>query len=98
MPSRQWTICGAAMPRSEYQASAGQHIYVSIGRGYKAGGFNLGPDLPANQILFNPESDVNFETGYKADLFEHRVARRCGHVLYASYGAAAANRGAAGGG
>jgi iron complex outermembrane recepter protein len=57
----------------EYQADAEQHLYVSIGRGYKAGGFNLGPDLPANQILFQPESDVNFETGYKADLFEHRL-------------------------
>ena len=41
--------------------------------GYKAGGFNLGPDLPANQILFQPESALNFEAGYKADLFEHRL-------------------------
>jgi iron complex outermembrane receptor protein len=57
----------------EYQADAEQHLYVSLGRGYKAGGFNLGPDLPANQILFQPESDVNIETGYKADLFEHRL-------------------------
>jgi len=57
----------------EYQADAEQHLYVSIGRGYKAGGFNLGPDLPANQILFQPESDVNLETGYKADLFAHRL-------------------------
>jgi iron complex outermembrane recepter protein len=57
----------------DYLAGAGQHVYVSVGRGYKAGGFNLGPDLPANQILFNPESDVNFEAGYKADLFEHRL-------------------------
>ncbi len=57
----------------EYQVDAEQHLYVSIGRGYKAGGFNLGPDLPANQILFQPESDVNFETGYKADLFAHRL-------------------------
>jgi outer membrane receptor protein involved in Fe transport len=57
----------------EYQLEAGQNLYVNVGRGYKAGGFNLGPGLPANQILFQPESDVNFETGYKADLFDHRL-------------------------
>jgi iron complex outermembrane recepter protein len=57
----------------EYQVQAGQSLYVSVGRGYKPGGFNLGPALPANQILFQPESDVNFESGYKADLFEHRL-------------------------
>ncbi len=57
----------------EYQLEAGRHIYVSVGRGYKAGGFNLGPDLPPDQILFQPESDVNFETGYKADLLAHRL-------------------------
>jgi iron complex outermembrane recepter protein len=57
----------------EYQAAPGQNLYVSVGRGYKAGGFNLGAGLPANQIVFQPESDVNFETGYKADLFAHRL-------------------------
>jgi iron complex outermembrane recepter protein len=57
----------------EYQAAPGQNLYVSVGRGYKAGGFNLGPGLPGNQILFQPESDVSFETGYKADLFAHRL-------------------------
>jgi iron complex outermembrane receptor protein len=57
----------------EYQVGAGQNLYASVGRGYKAGGFNLGPGLPANQILFQPESDLNYETGYKADLFEHRL-------------------------
>jgi outer membrane receptor for ferric coprogen and ferric-rhodotorulic acid len=43
----------------------GQHIYALISRGYKAGGFNLSPGLPANQILFNPESDLNLEIGHK---------------------------------
>jgi iron complex outermembrane receptor protein len=57
----------------EYQVEAGQNAYVSVGRGYKAGGFNLGPGLPANQILFQPESDVNFETGYKADFAAQRL-------------------------
>ena len=29
--------------------------------------------MPANQILFQPESDVNYEVGYKADLLSHRL-------------------------
>jgi iron complex outermembrane recepter protein len=57
----------------EYQLDPGQNLYVSVGRGYKAGGFNLGPGLPANQLQFQPESDINYETGYKADLLEHRL-------------------------
>ena len=46
----------------------GQHVYALISRGYKAGGFNLSPGLPANQVQFNPESDLNLETGHKAQL------------------------------
>jgi iron complex outermembrane receptor protein len=57
----------------QYQVQDDQNLYASVGRGYKAGGFNLGPGLPSNQILFQPESDVNVETGYKADLFAHSV-------------------------
>jgi iron complex outermembrane receptor protein len=57
----------------QYQVAPDQNLYASVGRGYKAGGFNLGPGLPANQILFQPESDVNVETGYKADLLGHSL-------------------------
>jgi iron complex outermembrane receptor protein len=46
----------------------GQHIYALIARGYKAGGFNLSPGLPANQLQFTPESDLNLEVGHKAQL------------------------------
>jgi iron complex outermembrane recepter protein len=46
----------------------GEHVYALVSRGYKAGGFNLSPGLPANQILFAPESDINFEIGNKAQL------------------------------
>jgi iron complex outermembrane receptor protein len=48
--------------------SDGQHVYALISRGYKAGGFNLSPGLPANQLLFAPESDLNFEVGHKAQV------------------------------
>jgi outer membrane receptor protein involved in Fe transport len=50
----------------DWQIADGQHVYALISRGYKAGGFNLSPGLPPNQILFNPESDLNFEIGHKA--------------------------------
>jgi outer membrane receptor protein involved in Fe transport len=53
--------------------SDGQHVYALISRGYKAGGFNLGPGLPANQLLFAPESDLNFEVGHKAQLQDRQL-------------------------
>ena len=46
----------------------GQHVYALISRGYKAGGFNLSPGLPAAQLLFAPESDLDFEAGHKAQM------------------------------
>jgi len=46
----------------------GEHVYALISRGYKAGGFNLSAGLPANQLQFAPESDLNFEIGHKAQL------------------------------
>jgi iron complex outermembrane receptor protein len=53
--------------------SDGQHVYALISRGYKAGGFNLSPGLPANQLLFAPESDLNFEVGHKGQLNDGRL-------------------------
>ena len=51
----------------------GQHVYALISRGYKAGGFNLSPGLPAAQLLFAPESDLNFEIGHKAQLNDGKL-------------------------
>jgi iron complex outermembrane receptor protein len=56
-----------------YDLTAGQHLYLQVARGYKAGGFNLGPGLPGDQILFSPESDLNLELGYKSDLAGGRL-------------------------
>jgi outer membrane receptor protein involved in Fe transport len=50
----------------DYTIAKGQQIYALISRGYKAGGFNLSAGLPANQLLFGPEYDLNYEIGYKA--------------------------------
>jgi iron complex outermembrane receptor protein len=56
-----------------YKLDPVQSIYATISRGYKAGGFNLSQGLLPNQLSFNPETDLSLETGYKADLFEHRL-------------------------
>jgi outer membrane receptor protein involved in Fe transport len=53
--------------------SAGSSAYATVSRGYKAGGFNLSGPLLPGQIQFSPESDLNFEVGYKAELLEHTV-------------------------
>jgi iron complex outermembrane receptor protein len=56
-----------------YKLDSSQSVYATLARGYKAGGFNLSQGLLPNQLSFNPESDVNLEVGYKADLLEHRL-------------------------
>jgi iron complex outermembrane recepter protein len=56
-----------------YKLDTEQALYAQVARGYKAGGFNTSLGLLPNQLLFNPESDVNWEIGYKADLLEHRL-------------------------
>jgi outer membrane receptor protein involved in Fe transport len=56
-----------------YKLAPGESLYATVVRGYKAGGFNLSQDLLPNQLSFNPESDVNLETGYKAALLDQRL-------------------------
>jgi outer membrane receptor protein involved in Fe transport len=56
-----------------YKLDPGQSLYATLVRGYKAGGFNLSQDLLPDQLSFAPETDVNLETGYKADLLGHRL-------------------------
>ncbi len=40
-------------------------LYVTLSRGYKAGGFNIDSSLPADLKQFKPEFLWNLETGYK---------------------------------
>jgi outer membrane receptor protein involved in Fe transport len=56
-----------------YKIGADQSVYATVVRGYKAGGFNLSQNLLPSQLSFNPEADVSLETGYKADLLDHRL-------------------------
>jgi iron complex outermembrane receptor protein len=56
-----------------YRIADGQHLYALVARGYKASGFNLSPGLPASQLQFTPESDLNFEVGHKAQFDAGRL-------------------------
>ena len=57
----------------DYTLAKGQQLYALVSRGYKAGGFNLSAGLPANQVLFAPEYDLNYEIGQKAQLLDGRL-------------------------
>ena len=57
----------------DYRIADGQNVYALIARGYKASGFNLSPGLPANQLQFGPESDLNLEIGHKARVIDGRL-------------------------
>jgi iron complex outermembrane receptor protein len=57
----------------DYTIADGQHVYALVARGYKASGFNLSAGLPASQLLFGPESDLNLEIGHKAQMIDGRL-------------------------
>ncbi len=56
-----------------YKLDSAESLYLTASRGYKAGGFNLSQGLLPGQLSFNPETDLNLETGFKADLLDHRI-------------------------
>jgi len=43
----------------------GQHLYVTLARGYKGGGFNIGSGILSEQRSFGPESLWSLESGLK---------------------------------
>ena len=49
----------------EYRPRAGSFGYVSVSRGYKGGGFNLGAAIPADRRLFDAEGLYSLEIGWK---------------------------------
>jgi outer membrane receptor protein involved in Fe transport len=42
-----------------------EHVYLTLARGYKGGGFNIGSQILAEQRSFGPESLWSIETGFK---------------------------------
>ncbi|HXC10516.1 MAG TPA: TonB-dependent receptor plug domain-containing protein [Steroidobacteraceae bacterium] len=43
----------------------GEHVYATLARGYKGGGFNIGSGILSEQRSFDPESLWSLETGLK---------------------------------
>jgi len=59
-----------------YQFTPGQMTYISISRGYKAGGFNPAPTgvpAPAGTESYGSEHTWNYELGHKASWLGHRL-------------------------
>ena len=51
-------------------------LYVSVGTGFKAGGFNRGSQAypgADSLVVFKPETVTAYEIGWKADLFDKRA-------------------------
>ena len=57
----------------DYRLGPGATLYLQLARGYKAGGFNLSAGLAPDEITFRPETDLNLEAGYKAELLGRRL-------------------------
>jgi iron complex outermembrane recepter protein len=51
-------------------------VYVSIARGYKASGFNLGGQLDADLRRFDPEVLINYEVGAKGSWLDDALQGR----------------------
>jgi iron complex outermembrane recepter protein len=49
----------------EHRAGDDEHWYVTLARGYKGGGFNIGSQILSEQRSFGPESLWSLETGLK---------------------------------
>ena len=45
--------------------SDAEHVYLTVARGYKGGGFNIGSEILSEQREFNPESLWSVEVGLK---------------------------------
>jgi iron complex outermembrane recepter protein len=57
----------------EYALRDGRNLYVTVSRGYKAGGFNIDSAVPDNLRQFGAESLWNLETGLKMASKDGRV-------------------------
>jgi len=58
----------------EYAPRDGRNYYATLSRGYKAGGFNIGSDVPLERRQFSAEYLWNLETGVKASAADGRLA------------------------
>lgn len=59
-----------------HQLNKQNKLYSLISRGYKAGGFNIGSNIPEDSREFSPEYLWNLESGLKSSLFENALETR----------------------
>ncbi|MCC7463076.1 MAG: TonB-dependent receptor [Gammaproteobacteria bacterium] len=64
-PLRASDTLGGGNLSWSWRASPRQRWYVTLARGYKAGGFNIGSAVPAGRREFRPESLWNLELGLR---------------------------------
>jgi outer membrane receptor protein involved in Fe transport len=57
----------------EYRLDAARKAYLTLSRGYKAGGFNIGAAVPAGRREFAPELLTSIEAGYKQSAADDRL-------------------------
>jgi outer membrane receptor protein involved in Fe transport len=51
-----------------HELEGGSSVYARLARGYKAGGFNIGLDLPPGTTTFDAETLHNLEAGWRGEL------------------------------
>jgi iron complex outermembrane recepter protein len=56
-----------------FERSTTEHLYLTLARGYRAGGFNIGTAIPAARRQFRPEYLWNLETGIKQQSSDNRL-------------------------
>ena len=57
----------------EYDLAPGRMLYATVARGYKAGGFNIVADVPADRARFEAEFLSNVEAGFKGSVLDGRA-------------------------
>jgi iron complex outermembrane recepter protein len=68
----------------DYQWTPNLMTYVSVAKGYKAGGFNGRASTAAGVNEFSPEKVWTYEAGLRSDWLEHRV-RFNATAFYSNY-------------
>ena len=58
----------------KYRFDDGEHLYATLARGYKGGGFNIGSGVLSEQRAFGPESLWSLESGLKIERADSPVA------------------------
>ena len=58
---------------AQYNVSDDVMLYATVSQGFKAGGYNLDFLSSLEQVKFDPETVTNYETGFKADLWDKRI-------------------------